>query len=488
MLTELLTILLAKIKSGPSALAGAHSHVEWRDVAGRGNWIISGMVKADPVWHMRGCMERFTSFTSFTTGRRKTRAPRIAFGVAAAGAAMLLAACSSSSSSSSGGTTPAAGNSSSASGSADMTALTNAVNQAAAVPTFSTYAANYGGKIPSISNLAGKKIMIIPGVSALAACTEIAQADAAIATAAGMKPTIFENQGSTAEHNTAIENAIHQGYAAIDMGCAMDPSTSSPAIAQAQKAGLVVESYGATPQEATNAKITYNNVDPYALDAKIAADQAVEQHNGQPFNAIAITSNATGPATAIMEASLKAELAKICPGCTVSEVNVEVPDWQTQIASTVSSQLLQHPNVTVLFPDYAGMMTYVLAGIQTAHRGNNIKAYLNFSGGKHFVKLQTSGAGKAIVQSDIGGYPPWTGYLMFLQTARALEKMQPIPYDKAIGPDRVVTPDNAVEVLTTGGWGTDWVNGFRGLLGLPALSGSALTAAATLNGAMTGTP
>ena len=53
--------------------------------------------------------------------------------------------------------------------------------------------------------------MIIPGVSALAACTEIAQAAAALATAVGMKPTIFANQGTTAEHNTAIENAIHQG-------------------------------------------------------------------------------------------------------------------------------------------------------------------------------------------------------------------------------------------------------------------------------------
>ena len=402
---------------------------------------------------------------------------------------LALAGCSSSSSSSSPGAQNAASASSSggSSSGADISALTNAVNQAAAVPNFSDYATNYGSKIPSISNLAGKKIMIIPGVSALAACAEIAQADAAIATAAGMKATIFENQGTTAEHNTAIENAIHQGYAAIDMGCAMDPSTSAPAIAQAQKAGLVVESYGATPQEATNAKITYNNVDPYALDAKIAADQAVEQHNGQPFHAIAITSNATGPATAIMEASLKAELAKICSGCTVSEVNVEVPDWQTQIASTVTSQLLQHPDVTVLFPDYAGMMTYLLAGIQAAHRSSTIKAYLNFGGGTPFVKLQTSGAGAAIVQSDIGGYPPWTGYLMFLQTARALEKLPAIPYDKAIGPDRVVTPQNAAEVLTTGGWGTSWVNGFRELLGLPALSGSALTSAATLNGAMTGT-
>jgi hypothetical protein len=64
--------------------------------------------------------------------------------------------------------------------------------------------------------------------------------------------------------------------------------------------------------------------------------------------------------------------------------------------------------------------------------------------------------------------------------------MDPIPYGKAIGPDRIATPDNAVEVLTTGGWGTDWVNGFRDLLGLPPLSGDALTAAATLNGAMVG--
>ena len=90
--------------------------------------------------------------------------------------------------------------------------------------------------------------MIIPGVSALAACNgDRAGRARQIAKAAGMVPTVFENQGSTAEHNTAIENAIHQGYAAIDMGCAMDPSTSAPAIAQAQKAGIVVGVYGGTP-------------------------------------------------------------------------------------------------------------------------------------------------------------------------------------------------------------------------------------------------
>jgi ABC-type sugar transport system substrate-binding protein len=424
------------------------------------------------------------------TSRRNPRASRVAFGLAAAGAALLLAACSSSSSSSTPSTPQRTATSSSSSGTssnANLSALTNDVNQGAAVPSFSTYAANYGGAVPNTANLRGKKIMIVPGASFLAACTEIAQADAAIATDLGMKATIFANQGTTAEHNTAIEDAIHGGYAAIDAGCDFDPTTSAPAIAQAQKAGIVVAVYGATPQEAAASKVTYNTDDPYALDAKYAAEQAVAQHNGKPFNAIAITSNAA-PATAIMESSLKSELASICPACTVTEVDVEVPNWQTDIASTVTSQLEQHPDVTVLFPDYAGMLTYVLAGIEAAHKTGDVKTYLAFGGGTPFIKLQTVQPGESIIQSDIGGYPPWTGYLLFLQTARALEHMTPISYTAAIGPDRIATPQNAVNVLTTGGWGTTWVNGFRELLGLPALSGSALTAASTLNGAMTAAP
>jgi ABC-type sugar transport system substrate-binding protein len=426
--------------------------------------------------------------------RRNPRAARAALGALAVGAALLLAACSSSSTSSSTSSTPAstatsaapAASSASAS-SAGVSALLADVNKYAATPSFSDYGPNYGGKIPSIANLAGKKIMIIPGVSALAACEEIAQAASNIAKAAGMVPTIFNNTGTTAEHNTAIENAIHQGYAAIIMGCAMDPSTSTPAITAAQKAGIVVGVYGGTPDMDSRAGTTYNTDDPYALDATLATEQAIEQHNGQPFNAIAITSTATGPATVIEEDAIQAELAKDCPKCTLSAVNVEVPDWQTQVASTVTSQLLQHPDVNVLFPDYAGELTYVLAGIQAAHR-TDVKTYLAFGGGTPFVQLQTASPGKDIIQSDVSESPPWTGYLLFLQAARGLEKLPPISYADAIGPDLIITPDNAVSVLETGGFGDDWVNGFRELLGLPDLSGSALHAASTLNGAMTGKP
>jgi ribose transport system substrate-binding protein len=426
--------------------------------------------------------------------RRNPRAARTAFGAVAVGAALLLAACSSSSSgssSSSASSAPAssaaaAPSSASASG-PDISALTADVNKYATTPSFSDYGPNYGGKIPSIANLAGKKIMIIPGVSALAACEEIAQAASNFAKAAGMVPTIFNNPGTTADTNSAIENAIHQGYAAISMGCAMDPSQSAPAIAQAEKAGLVVGVYGGTPDMDQRANTTYNTDDPYALDATLATEQAIEQHNGQPFNALAITSTATGPATVIEEDAIQAELAKDCPKCTLTAVNVEVPQWQTNIASTVTSQLLQHPDISVLFPDYAGELTYVLAGIQAAHK-TDIKTYLAFGGGTPFVQLQTAQPGASIIQSDVSESPPWTGYLLVLQTIRGLEKLPPISYANAIGPDLIITPQNAVSVLETGGFGDDWVNGFRELLGLPDLSGSALHAASTLNGAMTGKP
>jgi ribose transport system substrate-binding protein len=437
----------------------------------------------------------------FKLGRRNPRASRIAYGLAAAGAALLLAACSSSSSSSSSSSAPAStpassssstasaspASSSSSSSTANLSALAAQVNAAAAIPSFSTYAADYGSKIPSIASLSGKKVMILPGDSALAACTEIAQADAAIATAAGMKPTIFSNQGLESQYESAIEDAIHGGYAAIDAGCDFDPTLVAPALSQAEKAGIVVAVYGATQQEAAQTHVTYNNVDPYALDAQYAAEEAVVQANGKPFQAIAITSNAA-PATAIMQGELTSELAKICPKCTVTDYDVEVPQWATDIQSTVTSALLKNPNVSVIFPDYAGMLTYMMAGIEAAHKTSSVKTYLAFGGGTPFIQLQTEQPGESVIQQDIGGYPPWTGYLLFLQTARALEKLPPISYNDAIGPDRIATPQNAVNVLETGGWGTSWVNGFRGLLGLPALSGTALTTAATLNGSMTGKP
>jgi len=366
----------------------------------------------------------------------------------------------------------------------NLSALAKAVNAAASQPSFAAYASGYGAALKDPAKLKGMKLMIVPGDSQLAACEEIAEADAALSRSVGMKPTIFQNDGETTQLNSAIEEAIHQKYNAIDLECDFNPAVVAPAISQAKAHGIKVDVYGATPQEIAQSKVDAGTVDPYAFDGQVAADQAVVQHNGKPFQAIAITSN-EAPATAIMEGALVAELKKQCPACTVTAVDVEVPQWQSNIASTLTSALIKNPKATVVFPDYAGMLTYVLAGIEAAHKSGSVRTYLAFGGGTPFIQLQAAGVGHQVIQSDIGGYPVWTGYLLFFQTALDLTGQKTIPYTKAIGPDRVATPNNAAQILKTGGWGTDFVNGFRGLLGLPALKGTALFKASTLNGVMT---
>jgi hypothetical protein len=410
---------------------------------------------------------------------REASVPSRLTGPVLAAAGLLLAGC---------GLSLGSGSASSAKAdTVTMSALATDVNRAAAIPSFSTYAANYGGKITDPARLRGMKLMIIPGNGQLVACAEIAQADAAIATDMGMTATIFPDDGATADEDNGIDTAIGQHYNAIDLGCDYDPTTTAAALAQAQSAGLAIAVYGATPQEAAATHLTYTTTDAYAIDAKVAAEQAVQQSGGKPFEAIAITSNAE-PATAIMQHALMAELKVICSRCKVTDVDVEEPNWPADLASTVISSLRANPKVTVLFPDYAGMLAYTLAGIEGAGRTSDIRTYLAFGGGTPFIQLQTVEPGESVIQGDIGGYPPWTGYLLFLQTARALEHMTAIPSGVATGPDRLVIPQNAVNVLTTGGWGTGWVNGFRSLLGLPPLSGKALIEAATLNGAMVGMP
>ena len=363
----------------------------------------------------------------------------------------------------------------------NLAALAKAVNAAAAQPTFATYAKGYGAPVKDAKKLKGMKLMIAVGDSQLAACAEIAQADATLAKAVGMVPTVFSTTGKISDLETATSDAISQGYQAIDYGCDFNPELIAPAIAQAEAHHLAVVSYGATPAEVAKTHEDANTLDPFSFDAQIAVDQAVVQHHGKPFQALGIVSDVNP----LFEQGLVPELHKQCPKCTLTNITVPVPDWGPQLTSSVTAALLKNPKITVLFPHYAGMLSTMVAGVEAAHRSSTIKSYLAFGGGTPEMQQQAAGVGHQIIQSDIGGYPVWTGYLLLVDTAKVLVHQAPIPEATAIGPDRIATPQNVAQILKTGGWGTDFVNGFRGMLGLPSLSGSALFQAATLNGTMT---
>jgi len=112
------------------------------------------------------------------------------------------------------------------------------------------------------------------------------------------------------------------------------------------KAGIVVVTYGGTP-DMTSAPVPFTTpMDPYALYAKLAAEQRSSTQRGKRCQRIAITSTATGPATAIEEASIPEARSLGLPEVHAdARLNVDGANFHTRSPAPLTSRLLQHPDV-----------------------------------------------------------------------------------------------------------------------------------------------
>jgi ABC-type sugar transport system substrate-binding protein len=354
-----------------------------------------------------------------------------------------------------------------------MKLLKARVESAESVPSFKTP----GPAVNGAQALRGKKVMIIPGVPLLATCQQIATAASQLSRAAGMKPTIFQGSGTPQSWTSGIEYAIHEGYAAVMLECGVNTGEIAPALATAHAHGVDVTVYGVTPSEVKGVVLAAADADPYVQDQRISVDEALVMNDGKPFDALVVQS-ADSPSNGVQMSGLKSEMKLRCPACQITLADVSVPAWSTEFASTVTSELLSHPNVTAVWALYAGELPYMRSGIEAAHRANDIKSFGAFGGGSAELQIQAQAPGNHVVMGDIYGDPTWIGYELVYQTALVLRHQRPTPLDGYYVPNRLVTPSNVKSVIETGGFGSAFVNGYRKLFGLSPLTGQALLAAA----------
>lgn len=348
--------------------------------------------------------------------------------------------------------------------------LNTAVSQASAVPPFVAP----GPAISNPSSLKGDKMMAIPDSSHLASCEQNSNVFASIGAAMGTPVTVFQNDGLPSQWEQGIETAIHEHYKAIALFCGIDPDSIAPQLRQAKAAGIKVVEYGAL---ATTPLLTAETIAPYAQDDTALVDAALAATGGKPTDALVITANSVIEMP-IMVAAIKAEFAKRCgSACKLTFVDVEVPDWATKVQSTVTSALIANPDITTVIPTFSGMLTYAVPGVQAA-RAKNVHLFA-FGQGNTENKQQETAPGSTLILGDINGSAQWTAYMAYYQTALVLAGQTPVTLDQAYAPGRMFTPANVHEYFdSAGGFGTAFVNGFRKLLGLTPLTGSALTAAA----------
>jgi ribose transport system substrate-binding protein len=176
---------------------------------------------------------------------------------------------------------------------------------------------------------------------------------------------------------------------------------------------------------------------------------------------------------------LKAKVSQMCgSACHVYVVDIEVPDWGTKIQSTVQTQLLNHSNISVVYPMFSGEYTPVLPAVEASHRSVVVTGA--FGGGTPQIELQTQSPANNIIIGDMASWPVWAAYEFYYQTMLDLAGQPMVPLNSTTTPNILATSANAQKVLTGAAWDYNFVNAYRRAFGLPPLTGATLKAAATV--------
>lgn len=333
-----------------------------------------------------------------------------------------------------------------------------------------------GEPIPNPGSLRGDKIMVIPVTSQIPVCEQFGTTLQTLAPEMGMSAKTWDNSGQPSQWESGIQAAIQGHYKAIIFTCGVNPDSVKPQLEEAEKAGIVVVSsdggdtttksvsplfYGIT----TSAQIHYQQMN---------VEAAFVKSQGKAHDALIVTSNENDQAPPIVKAILE-KYNELCgSACNVKQINVPIPDWSTQIQSSVQAALVANPGITAVYCVFADQAPYALPAIEAAHR-SNVSVY-TYGGDTGPLKAEQS---SSTIAANWAASPAWSDYEVYYQAFRGMTGLPPLPPAKANAPYRDFTPENVGAYFTgSGGYGTEYVNGFRHLFGLPPLSGHALVQAA----------
>lgn len=321
-----------------------------------------------------------------------------------------------------------------------------------------------------VSKARGKSVFAIPIASANEFNATIDKLMGDISKDLGIEFFEYENQGTPTEWAKGIEQAIAQKADVIIMMGGGDPSLVLPQIKRAKAAGIPTIS---------SHYFQYGQLDPkveqelgavvyvaFNQAATLMADYALAE-KGEDLNALIVTAKEAVP-SAGMEESIKSEVARLCPSCKTTTINVPVADWASKMQGEVQSALAKDPDINYVLPLYDPMVIGAQAGVNAAGRSGtvNIASYATTPA---VLKLIQDGD---VVQMDVGESVEWVAYATMDQALRLLTGEPPLPRgdnNEKLGL-RVFDDSNVDETGTPPtsdqGFGDEYVAGYEQLWGL----------------------
>lgn len=356
----------------------------------------------------------------------------------------------------------------------ELAEFTTRFDAAKAVPSFTPP----GEPINNPESLRGAKIMVIPVSSKLAVCEKVGRQLETFAPEMGMTAKTWANEGHPSQWASGIQAAIQGKYKAIIFACGVNPQSVVPQLEAARKAGItVVTSNGGDAGTATVSPLLYGITTSDQINyQKQSVEAAFIESAGKAHDALIVTSNENVQAPPVVK-GIEQKYDEVCGDkCDVSVVNVPIPEWSTKIQSAVQAALVKNPKIKAIYCIFAVQAVFAVPAVQASHL-DDVRIY-TYGGDAGPIEAAAS---SKLINVNWTSSPAWNGYEAYYQTFRGMTGMPALPPNKANPPYRAITPTSAAEYLAQsgdGGYGTDFVNGFRKLFGLQAIAGDELIKAA----------
>lgn len=249
-----------------------------------------------------------------------------------------------------------------------------------------------------------------------------------LAEKAGLHYTIYPNQGLVSQWVQAFNQALSEKPDLIILSTAPDPRELQPQLSQAKAAGIPVlvthfydESVPAPPNcIACAAGVTALEKAPFNMAGKAEADWIIAD-SGEHANVLIVSSKDILPSASIVN-TMENEFKSHCPGCSYTVVNVPVSEWNTKVGSTVSAQLLAHPDINYVDCLYDAMVQTAVPAVQLAGKAGKVKV-VSFNGSAFALKYIATGD---VMAMDVGESTIWIGYAVMDQAFRILSGAGPV--------------------------------------------------------------
>jgi ABC-type sugar transport system substrate-binding protein len=267
----------------------------------------------------------------------------------------------------------------------------------------------------------GKSIWLLTCGGGNLYCATVASAAQKAAKVAGVPLHVYVTATPT-QNPAGIEEATAQGAGAIAL-VAVDPATVAAQLAAAHAKGIKIVSLdntdsSAPPLPGTDANVTVS----FTEEGKLNADYAVAK-NGANVHAYCMTTPEYVVTTTFCD-GFKAELRRLCPGCTVSSSPYPVATIPTNVPTGLEAELRANPSVNVVMCGFDYLCQYAVPAIVAA--GDAGKVWAGTQTGQLSPNLAWVRQGH-VQLVDVGIPNSWTGWATVDQSLRLMAGQSAAP-------------------------------------------------------------